>query len=120
MARGSGSTWPAAQTPAELLSALPRDTPAALALRRAATSLLRGAGYTAFDTAAGAPPPADPGHAGIGATYAHVTAPLRRLVDRFGTEVCLAVTAGAARARLAARGPARPARDDGGVRRRGR
>ena len=36
-----------------------------------------------------------PGHAGIGATYAHVTAPLRRLVDRFGREVCLAVTAGA-------------------------
>ncbi len=96
VARGLGIDWPAAQTPAELLSALPRDTPAALALRRAATSLLRGAGYTAFDTAAGAPPPADPGHAGIGATYAHVTAPLRRLVDRFGTEVCLAVTAGAA------------------------
>ena len=94
VARGLGIDWPAAQTPAELLSALPRGTPAALALRRAATSLLRGAGYTAFDTAAGAPPPADPGHAGIGATYAHVTAPLRRLVDRFGTEVCLAVTAG--------------------------
>ncbi|MBL8925178.1 MAG: RNB domain-containing ribonuclease, partial [Pseudonocardia sp.] len=95
VAGGLGIGWPAAQTPAELLSALPRDTPAALALRRAATSMLRGAGYTAFDTAAGAPPPADPGHAGIGATYAHVTAPLRRLVDRFGTEVCLAVTAGA-------------------------
>jgi exoribonuclease R len=96
VARGLGIDWPAAATPAELLSALPRDTPTALALRRAATSLLRGAGYTAFDTAAGAPPPVDPGHAGIGATYAHVTAPLRRLVDRFGTEVCLAVTAGAA------------------------
>ena len=36
-----------------------------------------------------------PGHGGIGAPYAHVTAPLRRLVDRFGTELCLAVTAGA-------------------------
>ena len=32
---------------------------------------------------------------GIGGPYAHVTAPLRRLVDRFGTELCLAVTAGA-------------------------
>ena len=30
------------------------------------------------------------GHAGVGAPYAHVTAPLRRLVDRFGTEICLA------------------------------
>ena len=95
VARGLGIDWPAGTTPAELLSGLPRDTPAALALRRAATSLLRGAGYTAFDTADGAPPPADPGHAGIGAPYAHVTAPLRRLVDRFGTELCLAVTAGA-------------------------
>jgi len=95
VARGLGIDWPAGATPAELLSGLPRGTPAALALRRAATSLLRGAGYTAFDTAGGAPPPADAGHAGIGASYAHVTAPLRRLVDRFGTELCLAVTAGA-------------------------
>jgi exoribonuclease R len=93
VARGLGIDWPAGTTPAELLSGLPRGTPAALALRRAATSLLRGAGYTAFDTG-GAPPPADAGHAGIGAPYAHVTAPLRRLVDRFGTELCLAVTAG--------------------------
>jgi exoribonuclease R len=95
VAGGLGIDWPAATTPAELLSGLPRDTPTALALRRAATSLLRGAGYTAFDTATEAPPPADPGHAGIGAPYAHVTAPLRRLVDRFGTELCLALTTGA-------------------------
>jgi exoribonuclease R len=94
VARGLGVDWPSAVTPAEFLAGLPRDTPAALALRRAATSLLRGAGYTAFDTAAGTPPPADAGHAGIGAAYAHVTAPLRRLVDRFGTELCLALTAG--------------------------
>ena len=33
-------------------------------------------------------------HAGVGAVYAHVTAPLRRLVDRFATEVCLALAAG--------------------------
>ncbi len=30
-------------------------------------------------------------HAGVGGPYAHVTAPLRRLADRFGTEVCLAI-----------------------------
>ena len=75
--------------------ACPRTPPHALALRRAATTLLRGAGYTRVRPAAGAAPPADAGHGGIGAPYAHVTAPLRRLVDRFGTEVCLAVTAGA-------------------------
>jgi exoribonuclease R len=83
-----------------VLSGLPRDagddSGPALALRRAASSLLRGAGYAAFDQAAGTAPPADPGHGGIGAPYAHVTAPLRRLVDRFSTEVCLAVAAGAA------------------------
>ena len=95
VARGLKIDWPVGTTVAELLSGLPRDTPTALALRRAATSLLRGAGYTAFDIANGAPPPADAGHAGIGSPYAHVTAPLRRLVDRFGTEVCLAVAAGA-------------------------
>jgi exoribonuclease R len=89
-----GVSWPAGATAAKVLAALPLDTPHALALRRAATTLLRGAGYAAFDSAAGAAPPDDPGHGGIGAPYAHVTAPLRRLVDRFGTEVCLALTAG--------------------------
>ncbi len=76
---------------AALLPGLPA-TPPALALRRAATTLLRGAGYAAFGD--GVAPPEDPGHGGIGAPYAHVTAPLRRLVDRFGTEVCLALAAG--------------------------
>jgi exoribonuclease R len=91
-----GVAWPDGATAAQVLSGLPHDTAPALALRRAASTLLRGAGYAAFDRAAGTAPPADPGHGGIGAPYAHVTAPLRRLVDRFGTEVCLAVTAGTA------------------------
>ncbi|WP_219413399.1 RNB domain-containing ribonuclease [Pseudonocardia nigra] len=89
-----GFTWPEGASVAELLADLPSDTPAALALRRAATTLLRGAGYAAFDRAGGVEPPADPGHGGVGALYAHVTAPLRRLADRFCTELCLAVTAG--------------------------
>jgi exoribonuclease R len=89
-------TDPEVHAVARLLAGLP-DTGPALALRRAATMLLRGAGYTAFDRASGVEPPADPGHGGIGAPYAHVTAPLRRLVDRFGTEVCLALAAGAER-----------------------
>ena len=88
-----GVDWPRGATAAQVLSGLPRDTAPALALRRAASALLRGAGYAAFDRAAGMEVPADPGHGAIGAPYAHVTAPLRRLVDRFGTEVCLAVTA---------------------------
>jgi exoribonuclease R len=91
-----GVAWPEGATAAQVLSGLAHDTAPALALRRAASTLLRGAGYAAFDRAAGTTPPADPGHGGIGTPYAHVTAPLRRLVDRFGTEVCLAVAAGAA------------------------
>ena len=48
-------------------------------------------------------------HSGVGAPYAHVTAPLRRLVDRFGTEVCLALAAGrGARAGLRAALPELP------------
>ncbi|QGG42518.1 RNB domain-containing ribonuclease [Aeromicrobium yanjiei] len=77
-------------TAAEVLAGLDPDLPASIALMREATGLLRGAGYTAFDGAA----PELPGHAGIGAPYAHVTAPLRRLVDRFGTEICLAICGG--------------------------
>ncbi|MEK8226128.1 hypothetical protein NKG05_08695 [Oerskovia sp. M15] len=38
--------------------------------------------------------PDDVAHAAIAAEYAHVTAPLRRLVDRYGTEICLALSAG--------------------------
>jgi exoribonuclease R len=40
--------------------------------------------------------PADSGHGGVGAPYAHVTAPLRRLADRYATEVCLAMVGGRA------------------------
>ena len=48
---------------------------------------MRGAGYTALDGA----PPAETGHGAVGAPYAHVTAPLRRLADRYATEVCLSL-----------------------------
>jgi len=87
-----GVDWPAGAPPAQVLSGLDRSAPRALALLRAATRLLRGAGYLALGGERVAPE--HTGHAGIGAPYAHVTAPLRRLVDRFGTEVCLAATAG--------------------------
>ncbi|MCL3819758.1 RNB domain-containing ribonuclease [Aeromicrobium wangtongii] len=89
-ARTLGIVVPDAATPAQVLATLDPDQPAAIALMREATRLLRGAGYEGFDGA----PPEQPMHAGIGAPYAHVTAPLRRLVDRFGAEVCLAICAG--------------------------
>jgi exoribonuclease R len=89
-ARSLGITWPKAMDAAELLAGLDPDRPEALALYMDATRLLRGAGYTVFDGDA----PELTTHAGIAAPYAHVTAPLRRLVDRFGAEICLAVDAG--------------------------
>jgi exoribonuclease R len=57
-----------------------------------ATGVGRGAGYTAFD---GTPPP-EPEHFAIAAAYAHATAPLRRLQDRYVSECCLAACAGTA------------------------
>ena len=78
--------WPENATVGEVLeSAGPR-----VAFREAAASLLRGAGYTPFDGA----PPALVDHAGVGAPYAHVTAPLRRLADRFANEIVVAVANG--------------------------
>lgn len=56
----------------------------------AASALFRGAGYEAFDGTA----PESSTQAAIGAPYAHVTAPLRRLVDRWGLAICLAVSEG--------------------------
>ena len=39
-------------------------------------------------------PPDDPRHGAVAAPYAHVTAPLRRLADRYATEVCLCLVDG--------------------------
>ncbi|MEO6472548.1 MAG: RNB domain-containing ribonuclease, partial [Aeromicrobium sp.] len=89
-AKALGVVWQAGETAGEVLSNLDPELPASIALMSDATRLLRGAGYEAFD---GAQPKAKE-HAGIGGPYAHVTAPLRRLADRFGTEVSLALCAG--------------------------
>jgi exoribonuclease R len=60
-----------------------------VALLSQAAQGLRGAGYIGFAGAV----PGDAGHSAIAAHYTHVTAPLRRLVDRFALEVCVALTA---------------------------
>lgn len=87
-----GIDWPADQPVGRMLAALDANSPATLVLMSEATGLLRGAAYTVLD---GTDPAADSlRHSAIGAPYAHVTAPLRRLVDRFTTEICLAHCAG--------------------------
>jgi len=90
LAPALGVDWPADAGPGEVIAALDASRPGHAAFLEEAVTLLRGAAYTPFD---GLPPP-QPVHSGVAAPYAHVTAPLRRLVDRFGTEVCLALTAG--------------------------
>lgn len=89
-AKNLGITWPKGADPGAVLAALDLDQPRHAAFADLAGELLRGAGYTTFRGT----PPEDHDHAGIGGPYAHVTAPLRRLVDRFATEVCLALHAG--------------------------
>ncbi|MEO6956322.1 MAG: RNB domain-containing ribonuclease [Antricoccus sp.] len=85
-----GIDWPDGAHPSDILAQLDRSSPRAFAFIEQSAHLLRGAGYKNFEGQA----PSGPEHAGIGAAYAHVTAPLRRLVDRFGNEVCLAIAAG--------------------------
>ncbi len=82
--------WPEEQSFADFLRGLDASVPAHAAVLAKSTMLLRGSGYAAFDGDV----PERPRHAGIGAPYAHTTAPLRRLVDRYVGEVCLAVSAG--------------------------
>ncbi|HEY2696400.1 MAG TPA: RNB domain-containing ribonuclease [Pseudonocardiaceae bacterium] len=93
-AQALGIDWPAGDTAARVLAGLDPRRPEALAFHVDATRLLRGAGYTAFDAATGTLPDTIT-HAGLGAPYAHVTAPLRRLVDRFAAEICLAIASNA-------------------------
>ena len=84
-----GVHWPAGAAPGDVLSTVDRNDPRHVAFLDQAVSLLRGAAYVTFDGA----PPSHPTHAGIGATYTHVTAPLRRLVDRYANEICLCAQA---------------------------
>jgi exoribonuclease R len=85
-----GVSWPDGAAPGDVLTSLDRTNPKHVAFLEHAMALLRGAGYADFNGT----PPAQHEHSGIGAAYAHVTAPLRRLVDRFGSEICLALHAG--------------------------
>lgn len=90
LAPALGVPWPEGAAPGAVIAGLDPTRPGQAAFLEESAALLRGAAYTPFDGEL----PAQPGHGGVGAPYAHVTAPLRRLVDRFGTEVCLALSAG--------------------------
>ncbi|WP_374773724.1 RNB domain-containing ribonuclease [Streptomyces sp. NBC_01310] len=84
--------WPHHVPYAELVRSLDPHRPAHAAFLQECTALLRGAGYTAF-TGGDSPDPAI--HSAVAAPYTHCTAPLRRLVDRYTGELCVAAVAGA-------------------------
>ncbi|GII31368.1 RNB domain-containing ribonuclease [Planotetraspora mira] len=90
VAAALGVPWPEDASYGDVVHDLDPKIPGHAAFLRESTILLRGAAYAAFD---GSPPPIA-AHAAVAAPYAHVTAPLRRLVDRYATEVCVAVAAG--------------------------
>ena len=86
-AHSLGVVWPDGASVGAIVSKVDPGEPRGAAFLDQAAELLRGAGYTAFDGSA----PELSGHGGVGAPYAHVTAPLRRLADRYATEACLAL-----------------------------
>ncbi len=92
-AQALGIDWPRDRGYADVVRGLDVAAPNDAAFAVQATRLFRGADYL----------PLRPGvdtssevmiHAAIAAPYAHVTAPLRRLGDRFATECVLATVAG--------------------------
>jgi exoribonuclease R len=90
-AAGLGIPWPAEVLYPDFIRSLDPTRPDHAAMIVACTRLLRGSGYVAFDGEV----PAEPQHAGLASEYAHVTAPLRRLADRYALEVCVALCADA-------------------------
>lgn len=92
VARALAVQWPGAESVGDLVRRLDALRAREAALLEEATTLLRGAGYAAFSGAS----PEQPLHAALGAPYAHVTAPLRRLADRYAAEAAIAAHQGIA------------------------
>ncbi|CAN5240930.1 RNB domain-containing ribonuclease [soil metagenome] len=88
-AKALGIAWPDAETYPDFIRTLDPAQPRHVAMMTSCTTVLRGAGYAAFNGAL----PEQPMHSALAAEYAHATAPLRRLVDRYVGEVCVALCA---------------------------
>jgi exoribonuclease R len=82
--------WPGDATYGDIVRGLDPSIPSNAALLRLAGTLFRGTHYVAFDGEL----PTETIHAAVAAPYAHATAPLRRLADRYVSEVCLAICTG--------------------------
>ena len=90
VARALDVAWPEGMTYPDFIRSLDPAGAADAAVLTASTALLRGSGYASFDGTM----PDEVEHSALASTYSHVTAPLRRLVDRFAGEACVALSAG--------------------------
>ena len=90
VARALHIEWPAEQLYPDFIRTLDPGKPTHAAMVTACTRLLRGSGYVGFVGEL----PEQPRHSALAAEYAHVTAPLRRLGDRYAGEICVAMCAG--------------------------
>ncbi|GAB3019753.1 ribonuclease R [Nocardioides flavus (ex Wang et al. 2016)] len=90
-ARALGIEWPAELLYPDFVRSLDPSRPTHAAMIVACTRLLRGAGYVTFNGEL----PELAQHSALASEYAHVTAPLRRLADRYAGEICVALCAGA-------------------------
>lgn len=89
-ARALGAEWPAERSYAELIRSLDPADPRSATLVWQARYLMRGADYVAMDGEI----PEHPRHAALAMTYAHCTAPLRRLADRYVLDLLVQLQAG--------------------------
>jgi exoribonuclease R len=89
-ARALGIDWPAELLYPDFIRSLDPTRPEHAAMVVASTRLLRGSGYVGFNGAV----PEQAEHSALASEYSHVTAPLRRLVDRYALEICVALCAG--------------------------
>ncbi|MFD9220298.1 RNB domain-containing ribonuclease [Streptomyces sp. NPDC060064] len=92
-AKALGIDWPHHVSYAEVVRSLDPHNARHAAFLQECTTLLRGAGYAAFS---GGELPSPAVHAAVADEYTHCTAPLRRLVDRYAGELCVAAVAGQA------------------------
>jgi len=83
--------WPGGQDYATFVRGLVPNVPSDQAMMNACTMLFRGAGY---DVIGGANDTGYMPHGALASEYAHTTAPLRRLVDRFTGTICACLSSG--------------------------
>ena len=81
--------WPPELDYPDFVRTLNPTRPDHAAMLNSSTVLFRGAAYRSFSGGI----PEDVDHAAIASDYAHTTAPLRRLVDRYCGEICVALCA---------------------------